>query len=61
MIATHVITNRPCTSCGRNAVSALTSFRAILHQNNDGEVLGIYCRAVECSDAETRAWKAGTR
>lgn len=49
-------TRRPCTNCGRVPYS-----RAVLHTNDDGQTAGIYCSDPECSDAETRAWKAGTQ
>lgn len=58
MIAMRVTTNRPCTNCGRPASWGTA---AILHLNDDESFAGVYCAANECSEAETAAWKAGTR
>lgn len=55
MIAQWVRTSNPCTNCGRMADMA------ILHTSDTGTTEGLYCVAPECSDAETRAWKAGTQ
>lgn len=58
MIAIRVTTNRPCSNCGRPASWGAA---AILHLNDDESFNGVYCSAPACSDAETEAWKAGTR
>lgn len=58
MKASWVITPRPCTNCGRRADRL--SVAAVLHENDEGQFLGLYCTDPQCSAAESRAWAAIT-